>query len=849
VQKEQPIVEDKWIKSVCYMCQCADTGIRAHRVNGVIVKVEGDPDCPPNYGRQCAKGLSAIMMPYNPNRLLKPVRRTNPEKGLGVDPKWVEISWDEAINTFAERLKKIRADNPLKLMMSSFDYPPYLFAGTWLRTFGGQFWFGGSTWCGWYHNTSYQYHASFFREADYEHCNYVLLWGTQTGHMVDALPVLSAREVAEARLRGMKVVSVDPVCMHAGSKADEWIPIKPGTDAALALGMINLLLNEYKIYDVDHLKRFTNGPYLIGQDGLYVRDKSTKKPMVWDQKESKAKPFNQVEWKNMALEGKFTVDGASCQPSFQILKEHVKKYPPEEVSKITGIPVETIRRTSKEFGEAVQIGSKIVIDGVELPHRPACVIHGRGATAHRHAMHSVYALELLNVLMGAVNVPGGVLGISTYYKRRWWPKEDEDGIMLSDNWYFKFGCLDPYPARKVVKPMLYNLTELCPIASYSDNFVPFVMHDPRRFKIPYDIEMMIITHVNPVMTVGNPEEVVGLLKKIPFIVGMATEMNEAIEMCDIVLPQAHWTERYDPIANPPFKFEAVGKKDWYWFFRRPILDPPPGVKHWVEILFELAEKIGLSKEWYETMNWYNDLREPNKLDPNRKYTYMEVCDRILKDRYGVGIDYFESTGTQFFQQKKDIEEAFPRMFTPGRVPIYLEYWQRAGEDVKKVVKELGIEDIWETDDYTALVDWKPCIGYEPKGEYDMLVVNYKLPYHTFSWSLNNPWLKEIGDNLPEAYGIQINSKTAEKKGIKDGDQIAIETTNGIKRTGRAVVTDTIHPEVLGVAGTFGKRALGEPIAKGVGVHWNAIYSLNDLSVVDKVTSSIDGCVRVKVYKE
>lgn len=113
----------KWVRTVCYMCQANDNTIRACVVDGKIVKVEGDPDGVHD-GRICAKGLSSLLMPYNISRVTKPLRRKNPNKGIGVDPEWEEISWEEAIDTIAENLKRIRRDNPLKLMVNGFDYPP-----------------------------------------------------------------------------------------------------------------------------------------------------------------------------------------------------------------------------------------------------------------------------------------------------------------------------------------------------------------------------------------------------------------------------------------------------------------------------------------------------------------------------------------------------------------------------------------------------------------------------------------------------------------------------------------------------------------------------------------------------
>ena len=86
MQKET-VQEDVWITSVC--CNCFSfCPIKAHRVNGVVTKIEGNPDDPLTKGRICARGLSGINILYDPNRLNYPVKRTNPEKGIGVDPKW-----------------------------------------------------------------------------------------------------------------------------------------------------------------------------------------------------------------------------------------------------------------------------------------------------------------------------------------------------------------------------------------------------------------------------------------------------------------------------------------------------------------------------------------------------------------------------------------------------------------------------------------------------------------------------------------------------------------------------------------------------------------------------------------
>src|SRR3972149_8745370 len=89
--------DDSWIQTVCYMCY-GSCGIRAHKVNGKIIKIEGDERNPHNFLKVCAKGNAAMMGLYDPSRVKSPLIRTNPEKGMGIDPQWQEISWDEALD-------------------------------------------------------------------------------------------------------------------------------------------------------------------------------------------------------------------------------------------------------------------------------------------------------------------------------------------------------------------------------------------------------------------------------------------------------------------------------------------------------------------------------------------------------------------------------------------------------------------------------------------------------------------------------------------------------------------------------------------------------------------------------
>src|SRR3972149_11407100 len=103
--------DDAWVPTSCALCY-GSCSILAHRVDGVVVKIEGNPDSVVGKGRQCGKGVSGIMSHYDPNRLQVPLRRTNPKKGLDEDPRWKQISWDEALGEIATALLRAKSGRP-----------------------------------------------------------------------------------------------------------------------------------------------------------------------------------------------------------------------------------------------------------------------------------------------------------------------------------------------------------------------------------------------------------------------------------------------------------------------------------------------------------------------------------------------------------------------------------------------------------------------------------------------------------------------------------------------------------------------------------------------------------------
>lgn len=837
--------KDVWVPTVCAGCyNCC--GVRVHRVNGKVVEVVGDPKASNSKGYICAKGICRALDLHHPSRVVKPLKRTNPEKGIGVDPKWAEISWEEALDTITEKLDKVRKEDPRKLIVSHFDIVAYKPTIAFALAYGTvNFIWNRADYCG---SASHPVwlitNGALNSEIDFEHCKYFILWGTQLGHVVNTIPLVSGHALAERRRQGAKLVVVDPFCSNAAAKADEWLPLKPGTDGALALAMLNIMVYELGIYDADFLKHQTNGPYLVQPDGHYLRDEESGEPLVWDLSDGRAKPYDADDLKDPAIEGNYEVAGGSYRPAFHVLKDHLGQIDVDEMSRICTIPIERIRRITKEFCEAARIGSTIEIEGHKLPLRPAGIDFKRGAAAHKGGFNTCFAIHLINLLVGAIDVPGGQRGVNP--QGPYWSAETgPDGLLVPSDVITKYN--KPYPGRQAKIPEHLDLQELFPAALFTRGLYPWGIDNPEVFGIPYKPEVMLHSRSNLMLNSHNPHAMAETLKKLKFQVSMVMFIDETAEFADIILPDAHEFERWDIFpANDPYAFIAPGPGEWYWLMRQPVVEPPEGTRPFLEVYFELAERLDILDEMYQIGNdsWVID--EQYRFEKGKEYTIRDIAERQAKTILGPDFSWDRLQETScMVGRKKTIEEAFPRMFLKSRVPIYLEYLLKHGEDVKAVTDELGLE--WDFTPYSPVPVWIPCEAHADDEGYDLIVTNGKVPTHQFSVTTENLWIDEIAIGNPYTYSVMIHTSVAEKKGLKTGDRVCVESRYG-KVTGRLMVTELIHPECIGTCGTFGHWAKGMPISLNKGVSHNQLLPPPSLKRIDTLTGQIDQCIRAKIYK-
>ncbi len=293
------VITEKWVPTSCLNCatRCAT---RVRVVNGRAVKVTGNPLSKVSEGENCARVNVGLQVLYDPARITTPLKRTNPAKGRGINPGWTEISWERALHEVGERLKALRENGqPERLLLlyglntvSDEDIfrrfaaaygTPNLVSADGLNNEADK----AGEWMADGHYTQSAY--------DLERTNYILSFGA---NILESYKPLARGlrmwgKIRRERPNRAKVVVVDPRYSVTALKADRWVPINPGTDAALAMAIAHVIISE-GLYDSDFVSKWTAG-------------------------------FD--EYKKLAID----------------------YYAPEAVAATTGIPADTIRQLAREF--------------------------------------------------------------------------------------------------------------------------------------------------------------------------------------------------------------------------------------------------------------------------------------------------------------------------------------------------------------------------------------------------------------------------------------------------------------------------------------------------------------------
>jgi len=499
VRAPHKALRSKWIATSCLNCQgrCA---IRVKVADDRAVRITGNPLSPASEGKVCPRAHIGLQVLYDPDRIHTPLKRTAKEKGKEIDPRWVPISWDEALRQVTSRLNEIRDRlQPHRVlifsglhsvsaqdMISRFAEAlgtPNLISGEGLDLEAEK----SGNWMadGHYGLTSY----------DLDRTSYILSFGADL--LSSGVP-LSRFLRKWGRMRRerpgrTKVVVIDPRYSVTASKSDEWIPAHPGTEGALAMAIAHVIIAE-DLYDHAFIGRWSNG-----FDG----------------------------YRKLALE----------------------QYSPDLISKITGIPPETIRRVAREFAKT----------------GPGLAIRGKEALSRPDGSYISYAIFCLNALVGSIDIPGGII-----YQEA--PSYRDMGPVIEDK----------ATQRGRSQPGIdLGGTERFLGTRAVTNRVPDSLIEGK----PYPIEMAIGFNSNFNMTAPSCHRWDQALKKLPYYVHISPFISEMALYADLVLPSTTYLEEWG------YDHPSAGGGLAEMRIKQPAIPPRGDARPVIDMIFEMSRRM------------------------------------------------------------------------------------------------------------------------------------------------------------------------------------------------------------------------------------------------------------------
>lgn len=500
-----------WIRTHCSRFDHGGCGLKVLMEDGEAVKVEPNREDPFSHGYSCPKGLASLERIHSPARLTRPLRRTG-ERGSG---QWETISWDEALDLLAKVYRDtIEQHGPEGVAFAQgspkgLEFFVLLRLANLLRT---------------PNVASYQHVCHMPREqmamvtcgyfplADLEHpTQCVVLWGSNPMHTNEE-GVLGIH-VTDCLKSGPALIVVDPIETDLARKADIWLRIRPGTDDLLAMGFLHILMEE-DLFERDFVEKYTVG--------------------------------------------------------FEDLREAVKPFTPERVSRGTWIPWERILDAARLYGRS----------------KPA-LIHWGNAIEHTvNSSQACRSLVLLMAVTGNLEIPGGNIRVQA-------PKTKRLG---------EFICLDQFPGRAEKLP------------SRHFGLMPRLISVPNWILVrsildqsPYPVRCLYTQGTNPLVTYSNTREVRKALMKLDFLAVADQVMTPTAAMADLVLPAATNLE-FDDIGH-------YGLPHGVLLARPKACEPREQCWPDIKILNEWGKRMGFGEFfWDDLREPLNEILEPSGLD-------------------------------------------------------------------------------------------------------------------------------------------------------------------------------------------------------------------------------------------
>ena len=814
VRKARPAgpAKGEWVSTACQGCTqwCA---IQIFVQDGRAVRVQGNPLSKTNHGYVCPRGQLIPQQTYDPDRIKVPMKRTNPLKGRGVDPKFVPISWDEALETVADKMMDLRKNNEAhKLMYIRGRYSSTsteLLYGTLPKVFGTTNYFSHSAMCAEAEKMGPGLTQGFFAYRDYDlaNTNCLVVWGTD--------PLASNRMVpntihrfGEILARG-KVIAVDPRLSTSAAKAHEWLPLKPGTDGALAGAIAHVLLTE-GLWNREFVGNFKD------DKNLFVAGKPVDEA-AFAEKET----HGLIKWWNIEL----------------------KDRTPAWAEKECLIPAEQIVRVAHAMGKAAP---------------KVAVWMGPGVAMNPRGTYAAMAVHALNGLVGSIDVEGGTLQSSSVPIAAF-PKSDAyvDEIAKGASKHKK---LDGRGAKDM--PAMMNARPGSGVVT--NNVANGMLKDPGAVKV------LISTWSNFSFSATDPGRWDRALAKVPFFVHMVTNASEMTQFADIVLPSTfNSSEGLSIITN-------MGNLHGYATIQQPAGKRLWDVKQEeTEVVWLLAEKLK-AKGFPNLFDYYSkEFKDPETgKTPTNEREFAEIAAKISSATLWKAKEPLKGdaaiNGWADFRKKgmwSGAKYSFKKGWG-GKFATVTKKFEFYSETAKKGLAEHAkkfdttIDDILTVSGYTARGEQAFVPHYEPPKrhgsiqDYPFTFIDYKSRLNREGRSQNLPWYQEFkkvdaGDVSWEDV-LKMNPADGARLGLKTGDSVKITSVAGTIVT-KLKLWEGVRPGTVAKCYGQGHWAYGRVAAKDYaraqprGGNNNEIL-VDDYDRLSGATARNGGFTGVKVQK-
>jgi anaerobic selenocysteine-containing dehydrogenase len=742
---------ERIVPTVCLLCP-AGCGMLARVADGNLVKMEGSPMHPINLGALCPKGQAAPELLYNPDRLTGPMRRIG-ERGAD---EWEEISWDEASDIVAAKLGELRdAGQPERAALLYGETRGQMrgFFDRFMNAIGSPNTISHDSL-----NIEAAKLGSYLTQGiydlpayDLENSNYLLSFGAsflEAGRNPQRM-ISGFSYIRRGRASRAKVVVIDPRQGITGAKADEWIPIKPGTDAALALAIAHVIIKTGQ-FDSDFVLNYGFGFKDFKEDG---RDHKG--------------------FKNYVLEN----------------------YDPRRVEQITGVPATTISRIAGEFAG----------------NRPAvALVPGKGGLLNGsfNGVSTAMAIHCLNALVGSLEKPGGVL-TQRYPQCDPWPELPADAIAEAGR----------------TAERADGAGTLFPVARHAYQAVA------DRVLAGYPLEALFLYDTNPVYAAPGGDKFVQAFAKIPFIVSFATFMDESAQYADLVLPEPTFLERWQDDYMEGLGYPGVG-------LRQPVIEPLHDTMNTADFFLQVSQKMGGTVA--EAFPWssFEELLQDRLQNVGTDWQTLVDLGVWLTPGYR----YARRGGERWINEVVSPDRRYaPR---DGRFDFYSrELFCLIGELSQEALAGMGTAVSGDAL-YLPHHEEVTYAGDEAEFPFVLNVITL-MSLGPYSYNANLPTLQEIsGMTVREKWNswVEMNPESAHELGLKDDDQVIIESSFGQIQTKLKLVA-AVSPYVVNLPHNQGHTAVGRWAKRGV----------SGLSILNPASEPFSGLAaftntRVKVYR-